>query len=144
MAKKENLKKICSENGIVKVSHSRSMSEEKVVRNVKKTIDFIKSDENKSFVSTTGLTPNKVREILGECNEEAIVCDGLEEALIGIGYTFNKSPIAVYDKNIIIDIYIKRDGMTYEEAEEFFEYNVLGSYCGEHTPIFIDIYRRKK
>jgi hypothetical protein len=45
--KKENLKKICSENGIVKVSHSRSMSEEKVIRNVKKVIDFIKSDENK-------------------------------------------------------------------------------------------------
>jgi hypothetical protein len=28
--------------------------------------------------------------------------------------------------------------MSYEEAIEYFEYNVLGAYVGENTPIFID------
>ena len=26
----------------------------------------------------------------------------------------------------------------YEEAEEFFEYNIIGSYVGDKTPAFIE------
>ena len=29
------------------------------------------------------------------------------------------------------------DGMTMDEAEEYFHFNVLGSYVGEYTPVFI-------
>jgi hypothetical protein len=28
------------------------------------------------------------------------------------------------------------DGMSYDEAEEFFEYNQIGAYVGESTPCF--------
>ena len=31
----------------------------------------------------------------------------------------------------------KRDGMTQEEALEFFEFNVVGAWVGEQTPIFV-------
>ncbi len=31
------------------------------------------------------------------------------------------------------------DGMSEEEAEEFFDYNQLGSYVGEQTPCFITL-----
>jgi hypothetical protein len=27
-----------------------------------------------------------------------------------------------------------------EEAMEFFEFNVVGAWVGEHTPIFVDTY----
>ena len=30
-----------------------------------------------------------------------------------------------------------RDGMTYEEAIEFFEFNIKGSWMGEYTPVYI-------
>ena len=31
------------------------------------------------------------------------------------------------------------DGMSIEEAEEFFEYNQLGAWVGETTPVFITL-----
>ena len=32
---------------------------------------------------------------------------------------------------------MKRDGMTRSEAEEFYDYNILGLYAGEQNPIFL-------
>jgi hypothetical protein len=32
-----------------------------------------------------------------------------------------------------------RDGMDYDEAQEFFEFNVVGAYVGAHTPIYVRI-----
>lgn len=80
-------------------------------------------------------------DMLSEVNEDALVCDGLEDAIIGIGESFGKSPVAIYDIDRIIGIYIKRDGMTEEEAREFFDYNVLGAYAGEHMPVFVTLYK---
>ena len=30
-----------------------------------------------------------------------------------------------------------KDGMEYDEALEYFDFNIAGSYVGEQTPIFI-------
>jgi len=100
--------------------------------------------KSKTFTATVGLTPDEVKDFLEEANEDALLCDGLEGALVGIGYSFGRSPVAVYDTSLILDIFVKKDGMTYEEAWEFFEYNVLGAYCGEHMPIFVELHRRRK
>ena len=62
---------------------------------------------------------------------------GFEEALIGYGNQFNNH-VAIYDRNKCINILMQRDGMDKEEAEEYFEYNVQGSYVGEETPVFLD------
>jgi len=35
-------------------------------------------------------------------------------------------------------VLVARDGMSMEEAEEYFEYNVQGAYVGEDTPIFME------
>ena len=32
---------------------------------------------------------------------------------------------------------VERDGMTYEEAIEYFDYNILGAWMGEYTPVYI-------
>ena len=32
---------------------------------------------------------------------------------------------------------MKRDGMTYKEAVEWMEFNVVGAWVGETTPIFV-------
>ncbi len=67
---------------------------------------------------------------------EELYADGFDDAIIGIGRQFNKT-IVVYDESKCLDILIKRDGMTEEEAIEFFEFNVVGAYVGEHTPIYV-------
>jgi len=67
---------------------------------------------------------------------EELYADGFDDAIIGIGRQFNKT-IVVYDESKCLDILIKRDGMTEKEAIEFFEFNVVGAYVGEHTPIYV-------
>lgn len=73
---------------------------------------------------------------------EVVVADGLDDAFIGVGTTFNSVPIAVYDKDKIIQILMTRDVMTYEEAWEFFEYNIAGAYVGESTPMYVSVMER--
>lgn len=70
--------------------------------------------------------------------EEIIIFDGLDEAFIGVGYIFNK-PHACYDKLLIFEILVKRDCMTYEEANEYFEFNIAGLYAGESTPMLLEV-----
>jgi len=62
--------------------------------------------------------------------------DGFEEALLGHAQQFNKE-FAVYDRDMCIKI-LARD-MPLDEAEEFFEYNVIGAYVGEFTPAFLTL-----
>lgn len=68
---------------------------------------------------------------------EAIVFDGFERALVG--YTCGYGPTrAVYEWGKCIEILMRRDGMSYEDAEEFFEFNVAGSHLGEKTPEIVN------
>ena len=74
--------------------------------------------------------------IYGEDVETMMLANGLDEAFIGIATTFGEKIRAVYDINKVIDL-LQRQGMTYEEAEEYFDYNIVGAYVGEQTPIFM-------
>ena len=56
-----------------------------------------------------------------------------EQAIIGQD---DASLRVVYSANKIIDIL--SEDMTHEEAEEFYEYNILGAYMGEMTPIYVN------
>jgi len=76
------------------------------------------------------------QEIIQEINPDALYADGFEDALVGYVEIFNKV-VAAYDRDKCIDILINRDGMDFDEAEEYFAFNVTGSYVGEHTPAFI-------
>ena len=49
------------------------------------------------------------------------------------------NPVVLYNKNKCIDIMIKRDGMTEEEAIEFYYYNIVGAHMGDYTPCFAEI-----
>jgi hypothetical protein len=67
-------------------------------------------------------------------DEEFLLADGLEEAFVGVDDATKKT---MYNSEICIDIYMK-DGMSYEEALEYFEFNVIGAYAGEKTPVFLN------
>ena len=49
--------------------------------------------------------------------------------------------LAVYDRQKCIEILMERDGMTDEEAVEYFDYNVTGAWVGENTPIFFETFQ---
>lgn len=79
------------------------------------------------------------KEFISQHNPEALLADGFEDALIGVGQQFNKA-LAVYDRQKCIEILMERDGMSDEEAVEYFEYNVTGAWVGEYTPIFLETF----
>lgn len=70
-------------------------------------------------------------------DEKALVADGFEDALIG--HTQGPNLVAVYDYDMCVHVLMERDGMTCEEAVEYMDFNVTGSYVGEKTPIFISL-----
>tara|TARA_R100000808_G_scaffold18894_1_gene41265 strand:- start:674 stop:928 length:255 start_codon:yes stop_codon:yes gene_type:complete len=80
------------------------------------------------------------KDYIAQYNPEALLTDGFEDALIGIGQQFNKV-LAVYDKQKCIEILMERDGMTDEEAVEYFDFNVTGAWVGENTPIFFETFQ---
>ena len=77
------------------------------------------------------------REDVAEYNEKALICDGFDEAIIGVAERINLGPVAAYSVEKIIEILMERDEMTYEDAYEYFSYNVIGAWMGEYTPVFI-------
>jgi len=62
-----------------------------------------------------------------------VSADGFDEAIIGV--SGNK---IVYSRMKCIQILMIRDKMTFEEADEFFDFNVEGAYVGKKTPIWVD------
>jgi len=74
------------------------------------------------------------RSFIGDINKQALFADGFDDAIIGydaVGFR------VVYDYNKCLDVMVKRDDMSYPEAHEFMEFNVVGAYVGDFTPIFI-------
>ena len=63
--------------------------------------------------------------------------DGFDDAVIGIGQRCGAKDIIVYDALKCIKILVEKDGMIFEEARDFFEYNTLGAWVGDETPMFV-------
>lgn len=68
--------------------------------------------------------------------DELMCMDGYDDCIVGIVEQFGKPPILCYNKLLVIQKMID-DGASYEEAEEYFEYNQIGAYVGEFTPCFL-------
>jgi len=86
------------------------------------------------------MTPEEIdalRERIAESNPEALFADGFEDAIIGVAERCGQPTLVVYDCNKCIEILMKRDGMEYEEAMEFFTFNTTGAWVGEMTPLFM-------
>lgn len=62
-----------------------------------------------------------------------------EKAFIGYtSYQPNRPCLAIYDTEKCIQILMDDDRMTQDEAMEWFEFNTVGSWVGDHTPIFLN------
>ena len=64
--------------------------------------------------------------------------DGFDSAVIGVGERNNTDSMIVYDYNKMVNVLMTRDGMTYEEAEEYIDFNIVGSWIGDTTPIIVN------
>ncbi len=78
---------------------------------------------------------SKSLDSLGD-DEEVLLADGFEAAFIGVARQFGQ-PIAVYKKSRCLSCLVKQ-GMSHEEAEEYFAFNTEGAWVGAGTPAFLD------
>jgi len=75
-----------------------------------------------------------LRAMLATGSPEAVLWDGLDTAIVGIGLRDDK-PIAVYDYDLMIDAFLAQNPeWTVDDAEEWTEFNVVGAYVGPYTP----------
>lgn len=72
--------------------------------------------------------------VAAEVNEDMLFADGFNDAFIGYMERAGMPSVACYDKNKCIEILA--EDMSYEEAYEYFYFNVVGAYVGENTPCF--------
>jgi hypothetical protein len=66
-----------------------------------------------------------------------LLADGFDSAVLGLSRGPGDADVAVYSIDRCIDILVKRDGMSDDEAIEYMDFNVLGAYMGPMTPIFV-------
>ena len=87
--------------------------------------------------------PKEIIDYLEGCGEDVLLLDPQEDFLPAlIGYTdswcgHERPTRAIYSAAAVIQVYIDRDGMSEEDACEFFEFNTTGAYVGVNTPIFL-------
>lgn len=62
---------------------------------------------------------------------EAMLADGYDNCVIGCDYAGR----AVYSIPAILRELVS-EGMSPEDAQEYFEFNIAGAYVGEMTPVF--------
>jgi len=67
-------------------------------------------------------------------DEDLLKADGFDEAIIGVCEDFNAPVRLVYSVKKCIKVLMK--DMSYEEAREYFDFNVSGAYVGEKTPVW--------
>ena len=78
---------------------------------------------------------NKVEQFYDLLEDEAIRWDGLDECIIGA----SSDGKVVYDIKKMIT-HFQAEGLSRENAIEHIDYNILGAYVGELTPIHIYTY----
>lgn len=76
------------------------------------------------------------REFLDTFAEGAIILDDLDDAIIGIVETMGSGPRILYSQEKILEILMK-DGMSEEEAIEFYDFNILNLWVSEQNPVFL-------
>ena len=75
---------------------------------------------------------------LAKENPEALLMEPREDfdqAVVSITTNQEGQVVAVYDEVKIIDVLVDQ-GMTEDEAWEYFYFNIEGAYMGKNTPVY--------
>jgi len=84
------------------------------------------------------MTPQEeLVERIAEEYPDALKMDGFDDCIVGVCRRYGQDDVVAYDVNRVIAKHMA-DGMSEEEAREFFEYNQIGAWVGEKTPAFLE------
>jgi len=77
-----------------------------------------------------------IQAIIDEYGDDLVTMDGFDDCIIGVCERFEQPTIIAYDRSAVIDKLIQ-GGMTHEDAEDWFGFNMIGAWVGDTTPCFI-------
>jgi hypothetical protein len=77
-----------------------------------------------------------MRDFIAERQPQAIIFDGLDDALVGYAERPSQRPVAVYDYDLLIECFVAK-GETVDEAVEWIDYNIVSLWAGEMTPLIL-------
>ena len=70
--------------------------------------------------------------------EDLLLADGFDAAFVGVGRRSSRPDVAVYDVAKMVEVLTVANGMPFEDAVEYLEFNVFGAWVGEQTPIYLE------
>jgi hypothetical protein len=79
----------------------------------------------------------RIHEHIEASGEEALGADGYDDCVIGLAYQHTR-PLIVYSKRMVIERLMASDDISRADAEDFFDFNIGGSYMGAGTPLFME------
>ena len=65
-----------------------------------------------------------------------VVLSNLDSAIVGLHESEIVPPAVIYSTALILK-QLEKDGMPAEDSEEYFRFNVIGSYMGAQTPRYV-------
>ena len=78
-----------------------------------------------------------ITDLYGDDEPGLMFADGFDEAIAGVVWDGERTRV-VYDTELILELLMGRSEMTYEEAVEYFDFNIAGSHMGEYTPLYLE------
>ena len=79
----------------------------------------------------------QINEYLDSIGESTLLADGFDEALIGFSQRMNEPMLAVYSYEKMVQVLMDNDDLSYDDAVEYVDFNVVGAWVGEQTPIIV-------
>jgi hypothetical protein len=75
-------------------------------------------------------------DLADQFGDDLLFADNFDDAIIGIASGHDAGRV-VYDYDKMIEVFVRDNGCTYEDALEYLEYNTLGAYVGKQTPLYV-------
>ena len=60
-----------------------------------------------------------------------------DAAILGVAERCGQPPLVVYDRERCLEALMALGDLTYEDAIEYFDFNMAGAWMGPHTPLFL-------
>ena len=74
--------------------------------------------------------------MISEEYPDLMILDGFDEAIVGVVERIGLLAVC-YDRSKILKVLMRN--MNETEAVEYFEFNILGAYMGESSPVYLDV-----
>ena len=78
----------------------------------------------------------KRNELAEHFGDDIMFATNFDNAIIGVSLGCNSGSV-VYDAEKMARTLVVSEGMTYNEAWEYLEFNTFNAYVGDNTPIFV-------